>query len=146
MNDKTTKMYTITHPLEAQIENRAGYSDKIVRAYGVGIMQVSDGYHTMDELYDHRFALYIALARYVVYNEVKLRGINEVVWKSKVQSDSHVMDGWFLLGIGKEAGKQITYHLPIAKWEECYFAEELEKAPTFDGHTPADVIARLATL
>ena len=36
--------------------------------------------------------------------------------------------------------KQITYHLPLSKWEETGFAETLEKAPEFDGHTPDDVL------
>lgn len=45
-----------------------------------------------------------------------------------------------------EAGTQITYHLPIDRWEECSFAETLDKAPKWDGHTSADVITRLKNL
>ena len=51
------------------------------------------------------------------------------------------------MGIGKEKGKQITYHLPARYWHEvCEFAEILEKAPEWDGHTSDDVLKRLASL
>lgn len=50
------------------------------------------------------------------------------------------------MGINKDKGEQITYHLPIKYWEECSFAPILEKAPEWDGHTPADVLNRLKSL
>jgi hypothetical protein len=50
------------------------------------------------------------------------------------------------MGIGKEKGKQISYHLPLSRWDETYFAETLDKAPEWDGHTSADVLERLKTL
>lgn len=55
-------------------------------------------------------------------------------------------DCWFVLGIGKEKGEQITYHLPLSRWEETNFAETLDRAPEFDGHTPADVLERIKKL
>ena len=48
--------------------------------------------------------------------------------------------------IGKEKGNQITYHLPLVAWNDCYFAEDMERAPEFDGHTPEDVLTRLKEL
>lgn len=98
--------------------------------------QVSDGYHTFAELYEHRIILYITLCR-----ELPVE-----CWKSKVHSDGSVWDGWFLLGINKKAGEQITYHLPVKYWNECWFAETLDKAPEFDGHTSQDVLKRLMEL
>ena len=48
------------------------------------------------------------------------------------------------MGIGKEAGNQITYHLPAKYWDECQkFSEEMNKAPEYDKHTPDDVLERL---
>jgi hypothetical protein len=99
--------------------------------------QLSDGYHTFSELYDHRNALFIALAQEVSIPFGK-------VWRSESQSDGAKQDGWFLLGIGKEAGKQITYHLPMSEWDKCDFAETLQKAPEYDFHTSNDVLERLA--
>lgn len=106
----------------------------------------SDGYHTFDELYDHRITLYIALCRHkhdllAIENPGK-----HLVWRSKKHSDGSEWDGWYILGIGTEKGKQITYHLPVERWEETEFAETLEQAPEWDGHTPADVIERLKAL
>lgn len=102
--------------------------------------QVSDGYHTFGELYEHRIGLFITLCR--VYKKLdKVR-----IWRSERHSDGTIFDGWFVMGIGWHAGKQITYHIPMSKWKETFFAETLERAPHFDGHTPNDVIERLKFL
>lgn len=103
-----------------------------------------DGYHTFDELYEHRIALYIALCK--SKNEWHIdNGSEQFVWRSKKHSDGELSFGgeWFVLGIGKEKGEQITYHLPISKWDETDFAETLEKAPDWDGHTSDDVLERV---
>lgn len=113
-----------------------GTADHIIT--GPEEMSVSDGYHTFDELYDHRITLYIALCRNIAPNSH--------VWRSKLHSDGSAFEGWFILGIEKNVGNQITYHLPLACWSETEFAETLEKAPEWDGHTPADVLARLKEL
>lgn len=99
-----------------------------------------DGYHTIDELYDHRITLFIALAR-----ERDAR-FSQEVWRSKVNGDGSVWDGWFVMGIGRAPGDQITYHLPLSRWPETEFCETLDKAPDFDGHTSADVIERIKNL
>ena len=109
-------------------------------------LTISDGYHTMDELYDHRITLYIALCKFVIYHEVKLHGVNDIVWRSKLHSDGSEYKGWFLLGIGKEKGKQVTYHLPLDRWDDISMAQTLEKAPEFDGHTSEDVLNRIKNL
>jgi hypothetical protein len=96
---------------------------------------ISDGYHTFDELYEHRIELYIALCK-----------TQKEVWRSKLHSDGSYFNGWFILGINKEKGKQITYHLPISKWNNCDFAETLNIAPKWDGHTSNDVLNRLQFL
>lgn len=105
--------------------------------------QTSDGYHTFDELYEHRITLWIALCRRVARS---VRESLNATWRTKLHSDGSSFDGWFLLGIFYSGGNQITYHLPISKWDECGFARDLEKAPEFDGHTPADVLKRIAAL
>jgi hypothetical protein len=68
------------------------------------------------------------------------------IWRSKRHSDGELCFGTgtqFVLGICKEAGEQITYHIPIERWNETDFAETLDKAPEFDGHTSDDVLERL---
>jgi hypothetical protein len=101
---------------------------------------ISDGYHTFDELYSHRIALYIALCRQLNFNS------GHTVWRSEKHSDGSKFEGWFVLGIGENRGEQITYHLPLSRWDECDFAHTLEYAYTFDGHTSADVLERLKYL
>lgn len=107
------------------------------------IGSVSDGYHTFDDLYEHRICLWKALCRKMSEHHHQS---DDLVWRSRVHSDGTSFPNWFVLGIGYEAGKQITYHLPECEWESCDFAKDLERAPEFDGHTPADVLRRIADL
>lgn len=104
-----------------------------------------DSYHTFKELYEHRSTLFIVLCKQIN----KLSYIQQVygdIWRSKLHSDGTSFDNFFIFGIGKEKDKQITYHLPLSKWEETDFAETLNKAPEFDGHTNDDILKRLKSL
>jgi hypothetical protein len=107
-----------------------------------------DGYHTFDELYDHRHTLFIALCRILVEAELYYNDSDTFirVWRSKLHHDESRYDGWFIMGIGKEPGRQISYHLPLSRWDETAFAETLVNAPEWDGHTSDDVIERLKVL
>lgn len=105
-------------------------------------VQISDGYHTFDELYDHRITLYIALCKSIKDDLGDWRS----VWRSQKHFDGSNYDGWFILGIGKEKGHQITYHILNARWDETAFADTLEIAPEFDGHTSQDVLNRIKLL
>ena len=97
--------------------------------------KVSDGYHTFDELYEHRHALFIALMSNCERYER---------WYSLAHSDGSEMEGWFIAGIKLPSG-QISYHLPIRLIEEMEVMQVrcLDIAPAWDGHTSADVIQRL---
>lgn len=110
----------------------------LIKGPNVNTNLISDGYHTFEELYEHRIELFIALCVMVDMHGAPL------VWKSWRHSDGELAfgGGWFLLGIGKDKGQQITYHLPSKYWGRCQFME-LEQAPKFDGHTPKDVLQRL---
>jgi len=106
--------------------------------------KISDGYHTFGELYEHRITLFIALAKILEINANKYS--ERATWRSKLHSDGSNYDGWFILGLNKTPGEQITYHLPVSQWNETNFAETLDKAPEFDGHTAGDVLNRLKEL
>lgn len=113
--------------------------------------EISDGYHTFNELYDHRITLYIALLKSKAEESDEYTGTarynNGEIWMSKSHSDGSIWDGWFILGFYTEPSKQITYHLPMDKWDECEdFAQVLDKAPDFDGHTSNDVLERIKKL
>lgn len=99
----------------------------------IGDENTSDGYHTFKELYDHRIALYIAL----------MRANPGISWKSERHADGSKWDGWFIAGMTLPTGA-ITYHLPISDWKYLRrTVKTLDRAPEWDGHTPADVVQRL---
>lgn len=94
---------------------------------------ISDGYHTFRELYDHRHALFIVLAN----------SNSQVSWKSLKHNDGSSYPGWFIAGMELPSGP-ITYHLPLIHWKKLKI-KKLETAPEWDGHTSKDVIMRLFT-
>jgi hypothetical protein len=100
--------------------------------------ETSDGYHTFNELYDHRIGLFLALCAVV---ETVADG--RYCWRSKLHSDGTSIDGWFIVGINSKPGDQITYHLPMSRWSDTDWIMTIERAPKFDGHTSADVLQRL---
>lgn len=107
---------------------------------GTDTNKISDGYHTFGELYEHRIQLWIALCRNVMDQP------NQNVWRSKKHSDGTNIDGWFIVGITTRRHEQLSYHLPISKWNDCHFIEEHERAPEWDGHTSEDMLQRLRDL
>jgi hypothetical protein len=109
--------------------------------------EVSDGYHTFNELYEHRHALFIALCRRMPL----------ACWRSRRHADGSMYDGQFVIGITTGTPlrqiittgtplRQISYHLPIRLWDRTNFVNTLERAPEWDGHTSVDVIETLYLL
>src|SRR5215469_18799003 len=95
--------------------------------------KISDGYHTFSELYEHRHALFIALAN----------AYPNQAWRSLLHSDGTMYEGdWFIAGMNLESG-QISYHLPLSYWPYLQNICTLENAPKWDGHKPEDVVNRL---
>lgn len=95
----------------------------------------SDGYHTFNELYDHRAKLF----------SVVVAAFSNIAWKSKRHSDGSMYEGMFIVGIDTPHG-QATYHYEIEPYWELFRCSELPKAPEFDGHTPTQAIDRIASL
>ena len=93
----------------------------------------SDGYHTFEELYEHRMALFS-----VICNTYR-----DKAWKSKLHSDGSMYDNYFIVGITTDEG-DYTYHYHLDFWDR-FQVKELEKAPEWDGHKPSDY-TRLFTL
>lgn len=94
---------------------------------------ISDGYHTMDELYYHRGVLFS-----VVCNQNR-----SLAWKSRKHSDGTMCDGMFIAGINTPEG-QYTYHCENDLWD-LFNIKEIDNAPEWDGHEPKDV-TRLVSL
>lgn len=123
----------------------AGRIQTKLLSFAEEVEDISDGFHSFKELYDHRIQLFIALCHATNVLIDECGGLERSPWKSKKHSDGTEWDGWFIAGIHTEQGKQISYHLPIEKWDELH-VQELETAPVWDGHTPDDVLDRLKQL
>jgi len=96
--------------------------------------KVSDGYHTFDELYEHRCALFVAL----------MKTNPEISWRAGMHEDGSSFEGWFVAGMTLPTG-DITYHLPVRMWRllDNINIKTSNKAPEWDGHTAKDVVDRL---
>ena len=95
--------------------------------------QISDGYHTFDELYDHRCHLFVAL----------MKSNAGLSWRSKLHADGSAWPGWFIGGMRLPSG-DVTYHMPETMWDLLNTGcATYDKAPEWDGHTSADVVKRL---
>lgn len=97
--------------------------------------KISDGYHTFDELYEHRSVIFLAL----------MKSNPQLSWYSLVHEDGTMFDGMFIVGINLPTG-QITYHLEKDPWwpvVELTHASFSSRAPRYDGHTSEDVIERI---
>ncbi len=94
---------------------------------------MSDGYHTFDELYEHRCLLFI---NWMVSDGAPGR----VCWVA-----DH-FDGWDLIFCDSYKG-QISYHVPV-KYRPLYepYLTKVDSNPEFDGHTSKDVVSRLMEL
>jgi hypothetical protein len=103
---------------------------------------VSDGYHTFDELYEHRSILFLALlslAEEVMdFREFEGLDIECEPWYSEKHDDGTMFPGMFIAGLTSKSFGSITYHfedkyLPLFKRSNI---PHLSRAPKWDGHTP----------
>jgi hypothetical protein len=74
-----------------------------------------------------------------------MRSHPDLSWRARQHEDgTKYENNWFLAGMNLPTG-QISYHLPLWMWgwlDNCNIAT-YERAPKWDGHTPADVLQRL---
>lgn len=96
--------------------------------------EVSDGYHTFNELYTHRHALFL-----VVCSLLRKRA-----WWSRKHEDGSEMPGWVIAGVELPTGP-ITYHLPVSfiPYLKETGAREQGLGEPWDGHTSENVVDRL---
>ena len=108
---------------------------KAVKIPEGGIGELSDGYHTFNELYHHRAILFSVICN----------SMPDKAWKSKLHDTGDMYDGMFIVGIETPDG-QATYHYNIEPYWDMFKVKELEKAPKWDGHTPTEAINRLSNI
>jgi hypothetical protein len=121
------------------------------------IGELSDGYHTYNELYDFRKMFNAAL-----FNEWGRDRVQHPHWwkegrpfysyqhdvhKSKKHHDGELCfgGGWFIVVANLPTG-QITNHYEMKDWDLFQIPEEPKALFEFDGHTGADVLTRLKEL
>ncbi|MGP4914011.1 WDGH domain-containing protein [Hafnia alvei] len=97
--------------------------------------ELSDGYHTFNELYAHRVRLFSTL----------MRAFSSQAWWSFLHSDGEQWDGWIIAGIDTHDGP-VTYHLPESEIQYLPEGTEIEFGKEWDGHTAEDVLLRLINL
>ena len=95
--------------------------------------EISDGYHTFDELYYHRMVLFS-----VICNQNR-----DNSWKSWLHADGTMYEDYFIVGITTPEG-DYTYHYHKDYWE-LFNVLEISRAHVWDGHQPGD-IGRLNSL
>ena len=98
---------------------------------------ISDGFHTFGELYEHRIALFLAL----------MACRPEDSWFSRYHEDGkYPFDDpeWVVAGMDLPTGS-ITYHIPSSYWDLLWQTGAYCRvsAPKWDGHTPNEVVFRL---
>lgn len=91
------------------------------------IGEISDGYHTFNELYYHRMILFSVICETYKHK----------AWKSWKHHDGTMYNDYFIVGIDTVEG-QYTYHYHKKYWS-LFDVDELPKAPKYDGHKPEDV-------
>ena len=80
---------------------------------------ISDGYHTFEELYEHRIALFCALCAHYQSSNRMATGNNkgQLAYKSRKHFDGTKMPGWFIVQLYTTAG-QLSYHFPEKYWDQ----------------------------
>lgn len=103
----------------------------------ISTKNISDGYHTFEELYYQRTVLLSIICN--TYSNIS--------WKSKKHFDEEndpMFEGCFIIGINTPTG-EATYHIKLKYWE-MFDVPEIEHAPKYDGYSSDEVLKRLQTL
>ena len=116
----------MTKELEQKICEMAGIKD---------IGDLSDGFHTFNDLYHQRAVLFATI--------VNLR--KGISWKTRCHEDGEPCfgGGWFLVAIDTKEGTY-GYHYEDKYWD-MFHCKELVTAKPWDGYTDKDV-GRLLSL
>lgn len=137
--DKATELYKQLIDDNKKDNNSDDEEDKteeICHAAGVNdIDDVSDGFHTFNDLYFQRMILFA-----VIVSQNK-----EHAWKSYKHEDGTLCfgGGWFIVGISTPKG-DFTYHYKN-EYYDYFDCKELEVGKKWDGHTEYN-ITRLFSL
>jgi len=102
---------------------------------GVEAGNVSDGFHTFNELYAHRVSLFMLI---LMMNKDK-------AFKTYKNKEGEEWKGWCIVGLDTKYG-QITYHIPDKHYDSLKGITEKERNHDYDGHDADEVQKRLDKL
>lgn len=106
--------------------------------------EISDGYHTFNELYQYRMLYNAAFFNELAYKrENGTFDVDYDVHKSKKHSDGEECfgGGWFIVMAELPTG-QISNHYELKYWD-LFEIPEKEVANKWDGHSPQEAAQRL---
>lgn len=92
---------------------------------------ITDGIHTMSELYYHRMFLFSVICKIASEKGVKC-------FRSKLHEDGTMFENYFIVGINTPEG-QYSYHYHIDYWDYFDCCETKERAPHWDGCIASDL-------
>lgn len=100
--------------------------------------EITDGYHTFDELYEYRMAYNAALFNMLVWN-----GNQYDIHKSRYHYDGKLCfgGGWFIVMANLPSG-QVSNHYPMKYWD-MFQVPARACAKKWDGHTPIEALQRI---
>lgn len=99
--------------------------------------EISDGFHTFDDLYRHRRILTIYIAKQL-HMQNTLEDDYDFVYRSKEHHDDSMFDGYFIVVFNTPRG-QYSYHYELEFWDDFDFLPEHDRADKWDGHQPDDI-------
>lgn len=153
----------MSEELRIQRDLAQSHIDEVNSKEGGGryVAQISDGYHTFNELYEFRKMYNVALfnelanpntVRYHL-DKKEFAGIGSIqgnkyqVHKSWKHNDGELCfgGGWFIVSAMLPGG-QISNHYKAEDWDLFQIPEEEKALFKFDGHTGKDVLERLKNL
>lgn len=130
-SEQDKKDHKTPYRIMKYVNDVSNMCDILCKAKTMG--ELSDGYHTFDQLYDFRREYNAAL-------------VNSGVWPSHKSHRHHDGElcfggGWFIVMMETPFG-QISNHYECKYWDE-FHCEEKYVADEWDGHTDEDVLERL---
>lgn len=107
--------------------------------------EISDGWHTFDELYHYRMLYNAGMANALARDNLNVPTSEEIeVVKSWRHSDGELCfgkDNYFVVVMQLPTG-QVSNHYKGEYWD-LFKVPEVERAPEWDGHTPQQAAERL---
>ena len=121
--EKTTGLRKLLEAKDCFVREAVGMPNKLKNLVSG---EISDGYHTFNELYAHRMQLFAYICH---ANQSR-------AWKSKHHhpEDGPMYPDYFVVGLNTPEG-QFSYHYHLDHWNFFSDVSELDHAPKFDGHT-----------